>query len=483
EWPSNLATLRNQFGPEAMRRNKEAATSLGRLVEHGYIAGEIPAVLRFYAAGDRTVLDRGATERAMRGRLERSSRKGRTGWANVERARKELNERPLHELGFAIVELDPDYIRNVFMPALAEHGSYRRLDYDIAVLNRGAGVDGIIYQTAGYNLVTSPSSDETLSILSTAIDNNTPSEGADWRVLVKHRSGSVEAAVGRLRFKNLAVSFGILFLLAGSVLLILVHSRRAQRLGTEQMEVVAGGSHQVCTPPAVIHAVSENLADGLISDKQEIERCGMVIRDDVRRLAAMVEAVLQLAGAFRGKALYHRAPVDVAGLIDKVLARYPQLSDTAEWRLEKDIEDDLPQVSADRAALGSALGNILDNAIKDNGDAPWIRISARAQTTPSPGVVIVVEDRGRGIATEDLPHIFEPFYRADEVKAAQIHGSGLGLSLVKNIVGGHGGTVEVESAVGNGSAFIITLPATEPVATAAEAPAKGRDEQSAATAS
>src|SRR5262249_7124894 len=127
EWPSNLATLRNQFGPEALRRNTEAALALGRLVEHGYIAGEIRAVLRFYAAGDRTVLDRGATERAMRGRLERSFREGGTGWANVERARKELNERPLHELGFAIVELDPDYIRNVFMPALAEHGSYRRL--------------------------------------------------------------------------------------------------------------------------------------------------------------------------------------------------------------------------------------------------------------------------------------------------------------------------------------------------------------------
>src|SRR5262249_23847726 len=190
----------------------------------------------------------------------------------------------------------------------------------------------------------------------------------------------------------------------------------------------------------------------------------------------------QLAGAFRGKALYHRAPVDVATLIDKVLARYPQLSNGVEWRLEKEIEDDLPQVSADRAALASALGNILDNAIKYNGDARWIRIRARAQTTPSPGVVIVVEDRGRGIATGDLPHIFEPFYRAGEVKAAQIHGNGLGLSLVKNIVDGHGGAVEVESVVGKGTAFIMTLPAGERAATA-EALAKASDEQSPATAS
>src|SRR5262249_43450185 len=138
----------------------------------------------------------------------------------------------------------------------------------------------------------------------------------------------------------------------------------------------------------------------------------------------------------------------------------------------------------------SALGNILDNAIKYSGESRWIRIRARAQTTPSPGVVIAVEDKGRGIETWDLPHIFEPFYRAGEVKAAQIHGSGLGLSLVKNIVDGHGGTVAVESAVGKGTAFIITLPAAEPVAAAAEprvataeAPGKSKDEQSPATAS
>jgi two-component system sensor histidine kinase VicK len=313
--------------------------------------------------------------------------------------------------------------------------------------------------------------------LASAIDTGTVSEGADWHVLVRHRAGSVEAAVARLRFKNLAVSFGILFLLAASVVIIIVTARRSQQLARKQMEFVAGVSHEFRTPLAVIHAISENLADGLITEKHEIEKCGMVIRDDVRRLAGMVEEVLQLAGAFRGKALYHRAPVDLSKLIDQVLARYPQLGQGAEWQLEKHIEARLPLIMADSSAVASALGNILDNAIKYSGDQQWISIKAHMQTTPWPGVVIIVEDRGRGITAGDLAHVFEPFYRGNEVRAAQIHGNGLGLSLVKNIVDAHGGSIRVESVVGQGTRFILTLPAATPAVTGAPHPATGQEDQ------
>ena len=91
-------------------------------------------------------------------------------------------------------------------------------------------------------------------------------------------------------------------------------------------------------------------------------------------------------------------------------------------------------------------------------------------------VLIIIEDRGLGIAAVDLPHIFEPFYRSADVTSAQIHGSGLGLSLVKHIIEAHGGRINVESSVGRGSTFTLHLPALaeadEQTALAANEPAQ-----------
>jgi signal transduction histidine kinase len=481
EWTSNLADLRDRFDPRAFRSKNEAANQLGRLVEHGYIAGGIPAVVRVFAGLDPAAA---AAYRSRRTEISRERSPERSG-SNLEKLAKEGR---LRELGLAIIELDRNYIKQVFIPDLAKASFYRGLDFELTVVDRSDPYSGIIYTTGpvpaleAHQSNSSLSSDEEIGILASAIEGNTASEGANWRVLLKHRAGSVEMAVARLRIRNLAVSFGILFLLAASVVIIIITSRRSQQLARKQMDFVAGVSHEFRTPLAVIHAISENLADGLITEKAEIEKCGMVIRDDVRRLAAMVEEVLQLAGAFRGKALYHRSPVDLAALIDQVLARYPQLGQGGDWQLEKRIEAGLPQVLADSTALRSALGNILDNAIKYSGNKRWISIKALTQTAPSPAVVMIIEDKGRGITVEDMPHIFEPFYRGQEVRAAQIHGNGLGLSLVKNIVDAHGGTIRVESVAGTGTTFTVTLPAVTADAREAAGQAGCEDERSPATA-
>ncbi|MGH9754944.1 MAG: sensor histidine kinase [Blastocatellia bacterium] len=304
--------------------------------------------------------------------------------------------------------------------------------------------------------------DITRSLLSRNRDN----EGA-WRLIVTHRAGSLEAAVTSARRRNLAISFGILLLLGASVGFIMLSSRRAQRLATQQMEFVAGVSHELRTPLAVICSAAENLADGVIDNRDQIKRYGGLIRDEGRRLTGMVEQVLEFAGAQSGRKNYELRPTDLNRIVeDAITACRLQLAEGG-FEIERKITAHLPVVKADAAALGRAIQNLLGNAMKYSGDSRWIGLSAESvKTADGEEVQIIVSDRGLGVAPSEQERIFDPFYRGKAAQAARIRGNGLGLSLVKHIIAAHGGRVSVESKIGQGSVFILHLP----ILTAAERP-------------
>ncbi len=284
------------------------------------------------------------------------------------------------------------------------------------------------------------------------------SEG-EWQLLVKHRAGSLDAAVANVRYRNLSISLGVLLLLGVSVGFIVLSSRRAERLAKQQMEFVAGVSHELRTPLAVICSAAENLADGVIDNRDQIKRYGGLIRDEGRRLTGMVEQVLEFAGAQSGRKTYELRPTDLNSVIeDAVAACHLQLVEGG-FALEKNIASNLPMVNADAAALSRAIQNLLSNAMKYSGESRWIGLDVNSMNGDNSGEVQVkVSDQGLGIQPSELPHIFEPFYRGKEVVASQIHGNGLGLSLVKHIVEAHQGQVKVESSAGQGSQFTFTLP-------------------------
>jgi len=276
-----------------------------------------------------------------------------------------------------------------------------------------------------------------------------------WQVVVKHPAGSLEAFVGSTRRRNLILSSSILAVLATSMVLLIVSTRRSQELARQQLEFVAAVSHELRTPLAVIRSAGENLADGVVHDEAGVRKYGGLIRAEGRRLSEMVEQILEFAGIQSGQRGFARRPVALAPLIADVLSTSQALIESARIHVELDLPPDLPPVAGDESALRRVFQNLIGNAIKYGASGEWIGVRARRTGNE---VAVTVSDRGIGIGPAEQSKIFEPFYRAPDVVAARIQGAGLGLSLVQRIVEGHGGRVALTSVPGEGSEFVVSLP-------------------------
>lgn len=276
-----------------------------------------------------------------------------------------------------------------------------------------------------------------------------------WTLSVRHEQGALEQFIANTRRKNLGISFGILGLLAVSIVLIFVSARRSQILAQRQMDFVSSVSHEFRTPLAVIYSAGENLADGVTQEKVQVSRYGNLIKTEGRKLSQMVEQILEFAGARSGRRKYNFTETQVAQIIENAVKECELLITEKDFTVEKDIAADLPAIFADKNVLSQAVQNLIINSIKYDDGSRFIKISACQNNG---GVNITVEDSGIGIAKGDLSKVFAPFYRAKSIVDAQIHGSGLGLSLVKQSVEAHGGKIKVESEIGRGSRFVIHLP-------------------------
>jgi signal transduction histidine kinase len=283
----------------------------------------------------------------------------------------------------------------------------------------------------------------------------------DWRLIVRHRrGGALGAFVGEIRRRDLAIGFGVLLVLVINMAMLIATSHRAQRLAQLQMDFVTAVSHELRTPLTVIMSGADNICNGVVDTKQQMVQYGSVIGNQARQLFGLVERILLFATARQGGLHYNLRPLQVKEVIDAALASTAGLIEAGHFTVECDIEEHLPQVLGDAAALSQCLQNLITNALKYGGDRRWVGVRAAVHDNGSPEkeVRIGVSDRGIGIDESDLPHIFEPFYRGPSVRAAQIRGTGLGLSLSQSIAEAMKGRLAVTSTPGRGSTFTLYVP-------------------------
>ena len=283
-------------------------------------------------------------------------------------------------------------------------------------------------------------------------------EGSPWTLAVQHTAGSIDRFVNAERYKSTAIGLAVYLVLVGGILAIVISAQRFARFARRQVDFVSSVSHEFRTPLAVIYSAGENLADGVARDEEQVARYGELIKGEGRRLSAMVEQILQFAGARSGKRKYNFARINVADVIRGALRDAKPLLDEKGFQVECEVPEVLMAERVDAEALSGAIRNLIENSVKYCNGERWLRITG----SNSGGRVIVrVEDRGIGIPRADQKRIFEPFFRSKEVVDAQIHGNGLGLPLVKEVAEAHKGSITVRSEAAEGTAFTIEFPTAE----------------------
>jgi len=260
--------------------------------------------------------------------------------------------------------------------------------------------------------------------------------------------------------RNLVLGGLLLLMLVANMILVVFAIHRADRFASLQMEFIASVSHELRTPLAAIFSAGENLKDGFIPSQNSLAFYGSLITSKSRQLIQLVDRILLFASTLSGKTQYVVRPLAVADVFQTLRKDTAGLLEGLGYTIEQHIEPGLPPVVGDLSGIVACLQNFVTNATKYGGQDRWVGLSAKRHAVgKAEEIEISVQDHGQGIASADLSHIFEAFYRSPIAVSAQIPGTGLGLAVAKNIAEAMGGRISVQTAVGVGTTFVLHLPA------------------------
>jgi signal transduction histidine kinase len=275
------------------------------------------------------------------------------------------------------------------------------------------------------------------------------------RLHFRYRDRSIEREVKRWAMGKAALIGLVDLLLLGGVYLVYTNVRREVHLARLKSDFVANVSHELKTPLALIRLFAETLELGRVTSPERAGQYYRVINKESHRLTQLINNILDFSRIEAGRKQYRFAPVDLCRVVDEVLEAYRFQIEQQGFALEVAFAEDVPEVQGDKEALGQALLNLLNNAIKYSRDDKHIRVEVKHAGEK---VSVSVTDRGIGVARADHKRIFEKFFRSEDSLVHETKGSGLGLALVSHIMEAHGGAVELQSAPGHGSTFTLVLP-------------------------
>jgi two-component system, OmpR family, sensor histidine kinase SenX3 len=276
-------------------------------------------------------------------------------------------------------------------------------------------------------------------------------------------SGTVDLPLGRLGREPIALAVTAVPLPddedgVDAVALLLADVSDQRRLEAVRRDFVANVSHELKTPVGALTLLAEAVQDAS-DDPETVARFAGRMQHEGARLTRLVGELMELSRVQGMDPMPGAAAVDVRNLVDESADRARLAAERAGIVVEVDCADDLV-VRGSEAQLGTAVANLVDNAIAYSAGGTRVLVSAMPSSDHQarPTVDISISDQGLGIAEGDLDRIFERFYRIDPARSRATGGTGLGLAIVKNIVTNHLGTVRVRSVEGEGSTFTIRLP-------------------------
>jgi signal transduction histidine kinase len=233
--------------------------------------------------------------------------------------------------------------------------------------------------------------------------------------------------------------------------------RKQRELESLRRDLIAWASHDLQTPLTSIRAILEALADGVVDEPEMVRRYLSTAQRDVMSLSALIDDLFQMSQLDAGGFPLHRAQASLSDLISDTLESFSQLAKQQGIKLEGQVEPDVDPISMDTQAIGRVFNNLISNALRHTPGGGEVRVQARRTGS---GVEVTVSDTGEGIRPQDIPHIFERFYRGDASRSRNrgTGGAGLGLAIARSIIRAHGGDISVESETGKGTQFVFNIP-------------------------
>jgi signal transduction histidine kinase len=255
--------------------------------------------------------------------------------------------------------------------------------------------------------------------------------------------------VGRDELAQLTTSFNTM-----AAQLELAQAKQ-QELDILRRELVAWVSHDLRTPLTSMRAVLEALADGMVDDPETVQRYYRVAQQDIRSLSHLIDDLFDVSQIDAGGLQLDVAPNSIGDLISDTIERFSETARRQNVQLAGEVQAGTDPVQMDAPRIGRVLANLTSNALRHTPGGGQVHLAARRTAS---GVEVEVRDTGEGIRPEDLPYVFDRFYRGEKSRSRATGGAGLGLAIARGIVEAHGGSIRVESEAGHGARFVFVLP-------------------------